>query len=214
MKAHLETGDKISGSGTIEFIQIEGGFYGIVGDDGSHYRPQNLSQDFRSNGTRVFFEVTVLEQQDSIFMWGLAVNIDTLEKLMEIGDSGNITGTVRFIPEIDQYGIITDSGQKFVPADIPDEFRANGTYIQFEYTVRDVQADALWGTSVQISNIELAPQSCTSCNSYWWAYSTILVVLAAFIIFRMTRRSNGGEESDEAGGWTENNEENDTEHYE
>jgi len=35
----------VSGTGTVIFLDFEGGFYGILSDDGEHYDPVNLSKD-------------------------------------------------------------------------------------------------------------------------------------------------------------------------
>ncbi len=71
----------VSGMGTVIFLDFEGGFYGIVSDDGEHYDPVNLSQEFQVDGLRVHFEATILEDVVSIHMWGRLVSIRHIEKL-------------------------------------------------------------------------------------------------------------------------------------
>ena len=44
-------------TGTVVYLSFEGGFYGITGDDGRHYDPINLSQDFRIDGLPLRFGV-------------------------------------------------------------------------------------------------------------------------------------------------------------
>jgi hypothetical protein len=46
----------VVGTGTIEFLDFEGGFYGIISDDGERYDPLNMNQEFQVNGLRVYFE--------------------------------------------------------------------------------------------------------------------------------------------------------------
>lgn len=186
-----QPGDNISGTGTVEFFDVEGGFYGISSDDGAHYLPLNLDPELMVNGTRVFFNVTVSDQQASIIMWGTAVEVNSIEELPGMGDTGSMTGTVHYIPEYDGYGIITDSGLYFLPASIPEEFRANGTRIQFDYEVTYIGSGALWATGVTITNAELAPENCDSCNFNLWTYSPIIIILAAFILFKISRRRRG-----------------------
>ena len=192
-----EAGDVVTGTGTIEFIEVEGGFYGLIADDGTHYFPQNLSENFQINGTRVRFELTVAEQQDSFYMWGIQVHIDFIQPVLEKGTTASGTGIVRYLSDEQTYGIITDDGYRLAPTNLPEEFKFNGTYIQFDYTVGTSQTNSSWGTAVVLANAELAPQSCTSCESYWWAYSMILVALAAFIIFRMKRHHRGRNDDQE-----------------
>ena len=71
----------VSGTGTIEFIDLEGGFYGIKGDDGNNYDPINLDQDFRVDGLRVRFTAKVSEEQASIHMWGIIIEIVEIEEI-------------------------------------------------------------------------------------------------------------------------------------
>ena len=71
----------IVGTGEIQYIDLEGGFYGIISDDGEHYDPINLPSEFEENGLRVNFTVKILENQSSIHMWGTVVEILEIIKL-------------------------------------------------------------------------------------------------------------------------------------
>jgi hypothetical protein len=71
----------VSGTGTIKFLYFEGGFYGIVGDDGKHYDPGSLDQEFQIDGLRVKFEAEPLNDMATIHMWGTPVSIIRIEKL-------------------------------------------------------------------------------------------------------------------------------------
>ena len=71
----------VVGIGTIQYNDFEGGFYGIVGDDGENYDPINLPSDFEENGLRVKYALKILEDQDSIHQWGIMVEIIKIEKL-------------------------------------------------------------------------------------------------------------------------------------
>ena len=51
-----EKGPIVSGRGTIIFLDFEGGCWGIVGDDGKHYYPLGLIEDFKIDGLRVYFK--------------------------------------------------------------------------------------------------------------------------------------------------------------
>ena len=67
--------------GTVTYMDLEGGFYGIVGDDGGKYFPINLDESFREDGLRVRF--TVRERNDvmTTTMWGTTVEITAMERL-------------------------------------------------------------------------------------------------------------------------------------
>lgn len=75
--ANHQPGDDqyISTTGTIKYISLEGGFYGIIGDNGQGYDPINLPVDFQIDGLNVFF--TALKRYDlaSIHMLGIIIEI-------------------------------------------------------------------------------------------------------------------------------------------
>ncbi|MBI4101636.1 MAG: hypothetical protein HY443_01580 [Candidatus Nealsonbacteria bacterium] len=70
----------ISGIGTVRFVDLERGFYGIEGDDGKKYDPINLAPEFQQNGLRV--EISAKERKDvaSIHMWGTIVEIVKIKR--------------------------------------------------------------------------------------------------------------------------------------
>lgn len=47
--------EPVSATGTMVFNDLEGGFYGIVGDDGRHWDPQDLPDEFAVDGLPVSF---------------------------------------------------------------------------------------------------------------------------------------------------------------
>jgi hypothetical protein len=61
--------------GTVTYVTLEGGFWGILGDDGQRYRPvSGLPPQWQKEGKKGVF--TVQEVSDiSIFMWGQAVRV-------------------------------------------------------------------------------------------------------------------------------------------
>lgn len=76
--------ETVEGTGTIQFVGVEGGFYGIMADDGSKYNPINLSSefsDFQEHGLRVTFEGKVRDDLDSLHMWGTIIELTVVEKL-------------------------------------------------------------------------------------------------------------------------------------
>ena len=73
--------DLVSQTGTVRFIDLEGGFYGIVADNGEHYDPMNLGQEFQKDGLRVRFQAKIRQDIASIRMWGKIVEIIRIAKL-------------------------------------------------------------------------------------------------------------------------------------
>ena len=71
----------VEGTGTLKFLDFEGGFYGIIGDDGEHYDPLNLGEEFRVDGLRVHFKVRIEEEMVSFHMWGIIVSIISIEEV-------------------------------------------------------------------------------------------------------------------------------------
>jgi putative hemolysin len=65
----------VAGNGTIRFIDLEGGFYGIVTDDGGRYLPLALPERYRLDGMRVTFAAEVEEGVATLQQWGTPVTI-------------------------------------------------------------------------------------------------------------------------------------------
>jgi hypothetical protein len=74
-------GEAISGTGTVKFVQLEGSFYGIVGDDNKQYEPMNLDQTYQKDGLRVRFQAKIRQDMASIYMWGKIIEITKIEIL-------------------------------------------------------------------------------------------------------------------------------------
>jgi hypothetical protein len=73
------TATHISGSGTVRFLTIEGGFWGIVGDDGENYDPLALDPAFQKEGLRVRFEAVPETDMMSTRMWGTLITLVRIE---------------------------------------------------------------------------------------------------------------------------------------
>lgn len=67
--------DIVSGLGTVRYVQLEGGFYGIVADDSTRYLPQDLGTDYREDGLRVRFRAAVQDSVMTMEMWGTPVEM-------------------------------------------------------------------------------------------------------------------------------------------
>jgi hypothetical protein len=69
------TGDVVRGSGTVQSMGIEGGFFAIGGDDGVTYDPTNLPSAFQRNGLRVRFEARIRRDLVGVHMVGPIVDV-------------------------------------------------------------------------------------------------------------------------------------------
>jgi hypothetical protein len=79
---HVQHDEKlISAMGTVTFIEIEGGFFGIIADNGDKYRPLNLPKDFQKDGVRVRFEGKINSDIMGVYMWGEAIEIKNIKGL-------------------------------------------------------------------------------------------------------------------------------------
>ena len=73
--------DYVSGNGTVLYLDLEGGFYGVITDDGGHYDPVNLPREFQVDSLRVYFEGKVLHGSYSVHMWGERIHLFRIYRL-------------------------------------------------------------------------------------------------------------------------------------
>ena len=79
--AEVEEADKpLSYSGKVIHVQLEGGFYGIIADDGSKYDPINLKKEFQEDGLRVTIVARPKPGMGGFHMWGSYIEIISIEK--------------------------------------------------------------------------------------------------------------------------------------
>lgn len=71
---------EISGTGTVTYIDLEGGFYGIVADDGTHYLPLDLDEAYQQDGLKVQFTLSPAEDMMTIQQWGTPVYVVSIEE--------------------------------------------------------------------------------------------------------------------------------------
>jgi heat shock protein HslJ len=72
---------QISSFGTVRFIELEGGFFGIITPDGKHYLPLNLPAEFQVDGMPVTFTAREKTNVATIVMWGIPVELDAIESV-------------------------------------------------------------------------------------------------------------------------------------
>ncbi|MDH4129339.1 MAG: hypothetical protein OEV44_11320 [Spirochaetota bacterium] len=71
----------IKSYGTIKYIAAEGGFYGIIADNGEKYDPINLDKNYQQDGLRVYFEAKLRPDLTSFHMWGIIIEIIKINKI-------------------------------------------------------------------------------------------------------------------------------------
>jgi hypothetical protein len=70
-----------SGIGTIQYVNLEGGFYGLIDrDSGTRYAPGAIPDSLRIDGLQVRYEVRVRDAM-TIQMWGTPVEVLDLEQV-------------------------------------------------------------------------------------------------------------------------------------
>jgi hypothetical protein len=141
-----------SGEGTVRFIDLEGGFYGIVTSSGERFIPDNLPRALLADGITIRFTAMIGNQEPGITMWGRTIHLISSEK---IDRSFSKQGTVRYIDlEGGFYGIITPTGEKYLPMNLAPEFRVDGLPVEFTARERqDISNTAMWGIPVELISI-------------------------------------------------------------
>ena len=68
-------GEVIYFEGEVVYLDVEGGFWGIVTDDGKQYEPLALPLEFRREGLHVKGKLKLRKELYSPNMWGTIVDI-------------------------------------------------------------------------------------------------------------------------------------------
>jgi hypothetical protein len=141
-----------SGEGTVRFINLEGGFYGIVTSSGERFIPDNLPRALFADGIPIRFTAMIGNQEPGISMWGRTIHLISHEK---IDRTFSKEGTVRYVDlEGGFYGIITATGGKYLPMNLDPEFRVDGLAVEFTARERqDISTTAMWGVPVELTSI-------------------------------------------------------------
>ena len=75
---------RLSGTGTVRYLSLEGGFYGILADDGTHLDPVNLPAEFRTDGLRVHYDAQIKPEAVSVHMWGQIVVVLSIRPILPV----------------------------------------------------------------------------------------------------------------------------------
>ncbi len=66
-------------TGTVVYVPIEGGFYGIVAEDGTQYDPKNLPGNMMRDGLKVRVQAQPVHGAVGFHMWGQIVEIINID---------------------------------------------------------------------------------------------------------------------------------------
>jgi hypothetical protein len=78
---HEPAPTRISTTGTVRHLDLEGGFWGIIADDGRKFDPMGLDAAFQKEGLRVRIEATPETDMMSTRMWGTMVTLTKIEPI-------------------------------------------------------------------------------------------------------------------------------------
>ena len=106
---------------------------GIVSDDGSHFVPGKIDPMFQVDGLRVTYRVLERHDRDDPHNWGIPVDLLELVqvgRVIEQRIDGN--GTIHYEDlEGGFYGIMADSGERYLPINLNDTFKIDGLRVKF-----------------------------------------------------------------------------------
>ncbi len=60
---------------TVRFINLNGGFWGVIDDEGRQWRPLEIPRELQRDGLSVMVRFVVAKEDFSVFMWGQPVQI-------------------------------------------------------------------------------------------------------------------------------------------
>jgi len=67
-------------TGIVQYMSFEGGFYGIMGNDGENYLPDKLTDEFKVDGLKIYFEGTITDLPTTV-QWGRTISITKIQKI-------------------------------------------------------------------------------------------------------------------------------------
>ncbi|MBN1696001.1 MAG: hypothetical protein JW881_00685 [Spirochaetales bacterium] len=148
--------DIITDIGKVTYIDLEGGFWGIIGSKGK-YDPVNLPGEFCVEGLLVIFRAELIKDAASIHMWGQLIRIIKIEKLEQklITD----VGVVRQVGIQGNPFIIEGKKGTYQPLNLPDRFKVPGLKVKFLARLRPdiIIIPNLWPI-IEILKIEAVSQ--------------------------------------------------------
>ncbi|OGU62368.1 MAG: hypothetical protein A2V66_06605 [Ignavibacteria bacterium RBG_13_36_8] len=65
--------------GTVHYIDLEGGFYGIITEYQQQFDPINLPDEFKVDGILIRIQYIIRDDQASLHMWGILIELVSIE---------------------------------------------------------------------------------------------------------------------------------------
>lgn len=79
--AHSKASDEIEFDGKVVHVALEGGFWGIVDEQGRRYDPAGLPTEFQRDGLRIKVRARRVTDRLSSRMWGTAIELVDIRAL-------------------------------------------------------------------------------------------------------------------------------------
>jgi hypothetical protein len=77
----------LSFTATVKYMNLEGGFFGLIAKDGTHWLPINLNQTFKQEGAIIKVRGNAVKNMMTIQQWGKPFSITYIE-LIKAGLNG------------------------------------------------------------------------------------------------------------------------------
>ena len=137
--------------GQVQYINLEGGFWGIVGSNGK-YKPVNLSRDYCVEGLWVIFTAEAIDD-NTFTQWGKLIKIIRIEKVKEriVTD----TGIIKLSGDQGKTWLIEGIKATYQPLNLPVEFQKEGLLVKFSAIIKTdvIIIPGLW-PAIEILKIE------------------------------------------------------------
>ncbi|MFB0998618.1 MAG: hypothetical protein QMC13_00075, partial [Colwellia sp.] len=78
---------QLSFTARVQYMNLEGGFFGLVSKEGKHWLPMNLKKEFQQHGAIIKVTGSALNDIMTIQQWGTPFSITHIE-LIKAGQSG------------------------------------------------------------------------------------------------------------------------------
>ncbi len=79
----VEGQEKVWRTATVKYFDLEGGFFGLITEDGQRFLPTNLKRDFRQQDAVVKFQGVIKPTTKTIQQWGTPIRIIKMELIKE-----------------------------------------------------------------------------------------------------------------------------------
>ena len=141
---------------TVVFVPLEGGFFGVLADNGAQYEPRNLPADLKKEGQRIVFDAKYVNGA-STSQWGRAIRLVAVRPQPGVPVTG--AGTVVLVPlEGGFFALHGDDGARYEPRNLPSHLAEDGRRVVFTGRARpDVVGTILFGTVLDVVAAESGP---------------------------------------------------------